>query len=113
MVEFTQTKGARTLDFGTHGQSTMTRAETLAAITLALTGLVVCGLVALGISVALNMSFLKQFVNNTSYLSCCVGKVCEAVGNATGEKLCQQKCSAPKYYCAGELDTEKKDGTDP
>lgn len=76
----------------------------LCSVTLAVCGLTLCIMLALGAIVLFHSKTIAQMLNNFGYLSCCVGKVCEAVGRATGDTMCDKKCTAPKYYCAGEQD---------
>ena len=85
----------------------------LCSVTLAVSGVTLAILLVIGAFIIMYRDTIGQMLKNFGYLSCCVGKVCEAVGRATGETMCEQKCSAPKYYCAGEQPNKKKAGEQP
>ena len=80
----------------------------LCSITLAVSGLVLTILLGFCVFAFMHAKTIGQMFNNFGYLSCCVGKVCEAVGRATGETMCEKKCTAPTYYCAGEEENAQK-----
>ena len=80
----------------------------LCSITLAVSCVSLIILLAAVVFVFMNAKTISQMFNNFGYLSCCVGKICEAVGRATGETMCEKKCTAPKYYCAGEEEDSNK-----